>query len=188
MRENRVEDAQLRRVSKSDLFFGFLNIGMLGFGGVAPWARHVIIEERRWLTDDEYAEILGVGQILPGPNTMNAAIFIGNRFQGVAGALLSLLGQIAVPLVIVTLLSLVYARFASVPEVEAALTGAAASAAGLVLGTGLKMARKVRPAFLPSLIVVAAFVTVGLLQWPLVPVVIVLAPLGVAVARPERRP
>jgi chromate transporter len=66
MQQNIVADAKPRQVSSTELFLGFLKIGLLGFGGVAPWARHVIIEERRWLTDKEFAEILGVGQILPG--------------------------------------------------------------------------------------------------------------------------
>jgi len=176
-----------RHVSKLELFLGFLKIGLLGFGGIAPWARHVIIEERRWLTDKEFAAILGVGQILPGPNTMNASIMIGDRFQGVGGVLACLLGQMAMPLVIVTSLAVVYERFASVPEVRAALVGAAAGASGLVLGTALKMARKIKPSLLALAIAVMAVVAIGLLQWPLVPVVCVLVPLGIAAAALERR-
>jgi chromate transporter len=51
-----------RNISKAELFFGFLKIGLLGFGGVAPWARHIIVEERRWLSDREFAEILCIFQ------------------------------------------------------------------------------------------------------------------------------
>jgi chromate transporter len=176
-----------KTVSKRELFLGFLKIGLLGFGGIAPWARHVIIEERRWLTEKEFAGILGVGQILPGPNTMNASVMIGDRFQGVAGALLCLLGQMAMPLVIITSLAVVYQRYASVPEVKAALIGAAAGAAGLVLGTALKMAQKIKLTPLGLLVGLMAFAAVGLLIWPLVPVVAVLVPLGVAAAAWERR-
>jgi chromate transporter len=176
-----------RTVSKSELFFGFLKIGLLGFGGIAPWARHVIIEERRWLTEKEFAAILGIGQILPGPNTMNASVMIGDRFQGVTGALLCLLGQMAMPLVIITSLAVVYQRYASVPEVKAALIGAAAGAAGLVLGTALKMAQKIKLTPLGLLVGLLAFAAIGLFQWPLVPVVVVLVPLGVATAAWERR-
>ncbi len=172
--------------TKLDLFFGFLKIGMLGFGGVAPYARHVIVEERRWLSDSEYLEVLGVGQALPGPNTMNAAILIGHRFQGAAGAALGVVGQLLVPLVVVVAFSALYDRFAAHPAVVAALSGAAAVAAGLVIGTGAKMALKARWTASGALIVVAAFVAVGLLSWPLVPVVLTLAPLGVALARPSR--
>jgi chromate transporter len=185
--QNTETGAAARAVSKGELFLGFLKIGMLGFGGIAPWARHVIIEERRWLTDREFAVILGIGQILPGPNTMNAAVIIGDRFQGVAGVLLCLLGQMAVPLVVVTGLAVVYDRFATIPEVNAALIGAAAGAAGLVMGTALKMARKIRPTPLPLLVAAVAFVAIGLLEWPLVPVVAVLVPLSIAAVAVERR-
>lgn len=176
-----------RVVGKGELFAGFLKIGVLGFGGIAPWARHVIVEERRWVSEKEFAAILGIGQVLPGPNTMNAAIILGDRFQGVPGVLLCLAGQMALPLVVVTALAVLYDRFAAIPEVNAALVGAAAGAAGLVLGTALKMTRRIRPTQAALLVGAAAFVAVGLLQWPLVPVVLVAVPLGVAAAALERR-
>ena len=176
-----------RSVSKRELFLGFLKIGLLGFGGIAPWARHVIIEERRWLTDKEFAAILGIGQILPGPNTMNASVMIGDHFPGVGGVLACLLGQMAMPLVIVTSLAVVYQRFAEVPEVKAALVGAAAGAAGLVLGTALKMVRKIKLKPFALLVGTMAVAAIGLLAWPLVPVVLVLVPLGVTAAALERR-
>jgi chromate transporter len=176
-----------RVVSKQELFLGFLKIGLLGFGGIAPWARHVIVEEKRWVTDKEFAAILGIGQILPGPNTMNASVMIGDRFQGVAGVLVCLLGQMAMPLVIITGLAMIYQRFASVPEVRAALVGAAAGAAGLVLGTALKMIQKIRPSALAILIAVIVLTAIGMLEWPLVPVVLVVVPLSIAAASLERR-
>jgi chromate transporter len=191
MDENSSQQDQLEQgrktVSRSELFFGFLKIGLLGFGGIAPWARHVIIEERRWLTEKEFAAILGIGQILPGPNTMNASVMIGDRFQGISGVLLCLLGQMAMPLVIITSLAVVYERYAGLPEVKAALVGAAAGAAGLVLGTALKMAQKIKLTPLGWLVGTMAFGTIGLLAWPLVAVIAVLAPLGVACAWWERR-
>jgi chromate transporter len=183
---DQAEEAR-RNVSKRELFLGFLKIGLLGFGGIAPWARHVIIEERRWLTEKEFAAILGIGQILPGPNTMNASVMIGDRFQGIGGVLACLLGQMAMPLVIVTSLAVVYQRFATVPEVKAALIGAAAGASGLVLGTALKMAQKIKPSPLALAVGFLAFAAIGILQWPLVPVVCVMVPLGVIAAALERR-
>ncbi len=176
-----------RPIGKLELFLGFLKIGLLGFGGVAPWARHIIVEERRWLTDREFAELLGIGQVLPGPNTINAAVILGDRNQGVIGVLLCLLGQMAMPLVIVTALAVVYERVAMVPEVRAALIGAAAASAGLVLGTALKMIRNIRPTPFSYAIGAAGFVAIGLLRWPLVPVVLVLVPTAIAAIWWERR-
>jgi chromate transporter len=187
-RKESKEEIGSRAVSKRELFLGFLKIGLLGFGGIAPWARHIIVEERQWVTDKEFAAILGVGQILPGPNTMNAAVMLGDRFQGVIGVLLCLLGQMIMPLVIVTSLAMVYERFASVPEVRGALIGAAAGAAGLVMGTALKMTQKIRPSPIALLIAVIAFILIGLLGWPLVPVVLVVMPLSIAAAVLDQRP
>jgi chromate transporter len=176
-----------RNIGKAELFFGFLKIGLLGFGGIAPWARHIIVEEKRWLTDREFAEVLGVGQVLPGPNVMNASILIGDRNQGLIGVLLCLMGQLVMPLLIVVALAVVYEKVASIPEVNAALIGAAAASAGLVLGTALKMVRNIRPTPLAFGIGAAGFLTIGLLRWPLVPVVVVLVPLAIIATLLRRR-
>jgi len=176
-----------RIVTRAELFLGFLKIGMLGFGGIAPWARHIIVEERRWLTETEFAAVLGIGQVLPGPNTMNAAVIIGDRFQGLVGALLCVVGQLLVPLVIVTALGAAYLHFAGVPAVHALVAGAAAGAAGLVMGTAVKMARNIRPKPFALGIAAAGFVAIGIMEWPLVPVVAVLVPLSIGGAALERR-
>ena len=56
-------------VSTSDLFVGFLKVGMSGFGGVMPFARRMLVEERRWLTEHEFTEVLSLSQFLPGPTS-----------------------------------------------------------------------------------------------------------------------
>ena len=85
------------------IFLGFARIGLLGFGGVAAWARHVIVEERRWLTEREYAETAGLAQVLPGPNVGTAGIFIGRHFAGWRGAVAATAGLYVGPLVILLL-------------------------------------------------------------------------------------
>ncbi|TWT11379.1 chromate transporter [Reyranella sp. CPCC 100927] len=176
-----------RQVSRTDLFLAFLKIGMLGFGGVAPWARHVIVQERRWLTDKDYAALLGIGQVLPGPNTMNAAIMIGDRFQGAGGAVLAVLGMMAMPLVILVALASLYAAFAAVPEVRVAIAAAASAAAGLVIGTAVKMAVKLKPTPLALVFGALSFVAIGLLRLPLLPTVLALMALSVLGAAWGRR-
>jgi chromate transporter len=175
-----------RQITKAELFLGFLKVGVMGFGGVGPWVRQVVVEERRWLDDREFAEVSGAGQVLPGGNTSNAAIFIGNRFQGAGGALACLIGLVTMPLVIVTALAVVYDRIAAIPEVNAGLTGAAAAAAGLVLGTALKMIRNIRPGPVAWLIITMGFVAIAVLRWPLVPVVLALVAAAVALAALRR--
>ena len=64
-------------MTRATLFTGFLKIGLLGFGGVMPWARRVLVEERQWLTEREFAEMIGMCQILPGPNVVNLVVGLG---------------------------------------------------------------------------------------------------------------
>ena len=100
----------MSEISRTELFLGFLKIGLLGFGGVAPWARYVIVEDRRWLDEREYASILGIGQVLPGPNTVNSAIIIGDRFKGIGGAISAVLGMLCMPIAILIGIAVVYDR------------------------------------------------------------------------------
>jgi chromate transporter len=174
-------------LSRSELFLGFLKIGLLGFGGVAPWARHMIVEERKWLTDKDYAAIIGVGTILPGPNTVNAAVMIGDRYQGPLGAILCLVALMAAPIVILIGVATIYAQFIAAPHVGAAVGGASSAAAGLIIGAALKMARKLPWATTTALFGFCAFIAVAFLRWPLFLVVCVVAPLSLIGAILERR-
>ena len=174
-------------ISRTALFLGFAKIGLLGFGGVAPWARRIIVEERRWLSESEYASVLGIGQVLPGPNTVNSAVIIGDRFQGVPGALSAVLGLLVMPLLVLIAIALVYDRIAGLPQIDAAIGAGAAAAAGLVIGTALKMARNLRPNAAAIAVGLAAFAAVGLLHLPLALVIAVLGPLSIALVWWRRR-
>ena len=164
---------------RAELFLGYLRIGLLGFGGVAAWARHVIVEERHWLTEREYAEILGRGQVLPGPNVGNAAVMIGRRFHGLAGALLATAGMYSAPLVILIVLSVLYDRFGSLPEVAPAMQGIAAGAAGMVIGTALKMAGRLKLTVEAVAVLLAATFAAAWLRLPLPVIVLGLAPISI---------
>jgi chromate transporter len=118
---------------------------------------------------------------------MNAAVMIGDRFQGPIGSLLALAGMMAMPLAILVVLAQVYASFSGHPVVQAALAGSAAAAAGLVIGTALKMAARLKPSRMAVLFGVLALAGVALLHWPLWVVLGVLGPLSVAGAAWERR-
>lgn len=174
-------------VSRTELFLGFAKIGLLGFGGVAPWARHVIVGEKRWLSEREYASILGVGQVLPGPNTVNSAIIIGDHFQGAAGALAAVLGLLCTPIAVLIGIALVYDRIAGLPSVGTAIGAGAAAAAGLVVGTAIKMARRLQPNATAVVVGLAAFASVGLLHVPMALAIAVLGPISIALVWRERR-
>jgi chromate transporter len=150
--------------TRAALLFGYLKMGLLGFGGVAAVARHVVVVERRWLTERDYAEVMGVGQLLPGPNVGNAAVIIGRRFHGFAGVLLATGGLYTVPLAILCGLCLLYREYGALPQVTPVLDGAAAAGGGLVIGAACKTALRVglAPAQLALVAATAAAVLAGL--------------------------
>jgi chromate transporter len=161
-----------RPSSPKELFVAFTWLALQGFGGVLAVAQRVLCEQRRWLTREEFVEILAVGQVLPGPNVCNVALMVGDRFFGWRGAFAALAGMMAAPLVIVLVLTAVYAEYALHPAVAGALKGMGAVAAGLIVGTALKLAAalSVNPMGLPVCLTLAvlSFVGVALLRWPLV--------------------
>jgi chromate transporter len=179
--ESRCERAE-PRVTHTALFLAFLKMGLLGFGGVAPWVRQVIVEERRWMEDREFASLLGLSQVLPGANTINAAVLLGDRFLGMSGAGAAVLGLMAMPLAIAVALIELYGAVSDNPYVAAAIAAAGAGAAGLVIGTGLKIARNLKLSPRIILVTVVTFVAVGILRLPLVWVLLCVIPLTVGAA------
>lgn len=164
------------------LFGGFLKIGLMGFGGVGPIARHIIVTERGWLDDRGYARLIGLCQALPGANTVNAAVMIGDRYRGVTGALACVVALMAVPLLSLVALATVYDMVAGQRWAQVALTGAAASAAGLIIGTAARLISRAELALWGWGVAALALVAVGVLRWPLPTVLAVLVPLSLVVA------
>jgi chromate transporter len=161
-----------RPASPKDLFLAFTLLALQGFGGVLAVAQRELCERRRWLSQAEFLEVLAVGQVLPGPNICNLALMVGDRFFGWRGAFAALGGMITVPLVIVLILTVAYIQLAAYPAVAGALKGMGAISAGLIVGTGLKLAGALRTNVMGvsvcTVFGAACFVAVALLRWPLV--------------------
>lgn len=125
--------------SLSLYFWTLLKIGLSGFGGVLPFARRALVEQKKWLSEAEFAELLSLGQSLPGPNIVNLVLMLGYRDHGIAGALLCVVAILLAPMIVVLCLVSVYGQVADVPEVRRVMGGIAAAAAGLIFTTGLRM-------------------------------------------------
>ncbi|MBU9827730.1 chromate transporter [Rahnella sp. L151-1A] len=161
------------------LFMGFFILGLTGFGGVLPMARHMLVEKRRWLTADQFTELLGLCQFLPGGNIINLSVALGMEFRGLRGALSALLGLILAPTICVVLLGLVYARYQNQPLVEHLFAGMAAAAAGLLLSTGIKMLAPLRGKWLQLALVAVGVMAIAAFRMPMLPVMLVLAPVSI---------
>ena len=172
--------------SPGRMFKVFTALALQGFGGVLPVAQRTLVERERWLTQEEFLEILSIGQVLPGPNIVNMALIIGDRFFGWRGAFASLAGLLAAPLVIVLALAALYSQFAVQPRVAGALRGMGVVAAGLVVTTAIRLGGALRKnpmglgwcAAYGSLTLLA----VGVMRWPLIWVVLGLGTAALATA------
>ena len=168
-----------------ELGVAFAVIALCGFGGVLAWSRRMLVEERRWMTPEEFNDAYALCQFLPGPNVVNLSVVFGRRIRGALGSAVALLGLMTPPFVIVTLIGLIYAQFGEIAALQRMLTGVAAAAAvGLVLGTCAKMALPLfkDPLALAPLLALATLVSVGVLRWPLYWALGGLIPLSIAIA------
>jgi chromate transporter len=170
------------RPSLLQLFLGFLEMTLSGFGGVLAWAHRTLVERRGWLSERDFAALLGLSQVLPGGNIINMAVFVGDRLHGLRGVAVALTGLLLAPFVLVLVLSVWLANPAVAEMSRPALRGAAPVVAGLVLATGLKMARSYRGLPRAWLVTGLTLAAVGVLQLPLLPVLAVLGPISVALA------
>ena len=168
----------------TELFLGFAKISVSGFGMILPWARRMIVDEKKWMTAEEFNQTYSLAQFLPGPNVVNLSVVFGSRIGGAAGAAVALLGLIGPPAMIATALSALYAVYGDVEILRRILTGIAAAAVGLMIAVIARMAEPLLRKWLaPAPFVMAAtFVAIGVARWPLVLTLLVLAPASIALA------
>ena len=164
------------------LFLEFVKIGLCGFGSLLAWAHRVIVDERHWMSEAEFAETLSLCQFLPGPENANISIYVGSKFRGPIGAIIALLGLTAAPLAVGLVLGTLYLRYPHPAVIQKVLGGISAAAAGLLIATGIKMLmpHRRRPAAL--FFAALAFAGIILAKLPLLTVLVGLVPLSIAVA------
>ncbi len=171
------------------LFYTFASMGLQGFGGVMAWARRILVEDRGWVDNREFTELLALSQILPGPNICNLASILGYRWCGVRGACAAVVGLLGPSGLIVLGLGALYEHYQNAPGVEGAVHGMTAVAVGLVFAAGVKLAQSQPRNVRGPVLGIAALIAVAALHWPLVWVLGALIPLALVLEwRSNRSP
>jgi chromate transporter len=131
---------QSEKPSLLALFNGWVNIGLTSVGGAAGPLRHVIVKQRRWLTESELAELFGIAQALPGATAVNIAVMLGDRFAGPLGPFVALAGLI-VPSLLVAIALAAFATQLAATNVRfaAAETAITAAVAGIFISNGVRL-------------------------------------------------
>jgi len=172
-----------------ELFIAFALISLYRFGGVVYWSRRMMVDERKWMSPEAFNEAYALCNFLPGPNIVNFSVVFGREVGGTVGALVALVGLVGPPFLVVLIFSVLYARYGDIAALQRLLAGVAAAAAGLAISTGVKMAEPLirQPTGLAHALAVAAFVTVGIVQWPIYWVLGALVPGSIALMWWRRR-
>jgi chromate transporter len=171
------------------LFVAFAQMSLAGFGGVLVFARRAIVDRHRWMSAEEFNETFALCHFLPGPNIVNLSVVFGSRFRGIPGGLAAFAGLVGPPVVIVTILAALYARFGEVDALRRILAGVSCAAVGLLISVVFRMMMPlIRKRDLVGLVVLAAvFIAIGLLRLPLPAVLLAAIPLSIAITVAMRR-
>ena len=171
------------------LFVAFAKISLAGFGGVLVFARRAIVDQHRWMTADEFNETYALCHFLPGPNIVNLSMVFGSRFRGIPGGIAAFVGLLGPPMVIVTILAALYARFGEIDALRRILAGVSCAAVGLLLSAVFRMMMPLLKRRDPVgiFLLIAVFIAIGLLRLPLQAVLLVAIPLSIAISFTVRR-
>jgi len=180
--------AHAKNVSLAKLFSVFFYIGAISFGGgVIAYLRDHLVFRQKWLDEDNFLAAFEIGQTAPGLISTNVSVIVGGHLRGVAGAVAAAVGMTLPGAIVVFILGLLYTQFKNNPEVGAVLAGVGAAAVGLILEVTLRMgAREIRK-WQDWIILIPAFVVVGIFHISLVPVLAVLVPISVQFNRPQAK-
>jgi chromate transporter len=170
--------------SLSDLFWSMTWLALQGFGGVLAVVQRILVDQKRWLTNEEFIEDWAVAQILPGPNVVNLALMIGDRYFGLRGGLAALAGILTFPLLVVLLIATLFASVADAGIAQGALKGMGAVSAGLIAAVGLRLVSALKVNVMSASVCIAlaamTFIAIAILRIPLAWVLLGLGTLATA--------
>ena len=188
------EDARVTSADRSypvtyrALYGVFFWIGLFSFGGgLMPWIQREIVTKRGWMRDEQFLPGVAMSQILPGVNSTNMAVYVGRHLLGVSGATVALVGMLTGPFAFMIAAAYTYKAILAVPALHAAMAGVAAAAIGMLLRMGIIAVKTSGRGALSLVVMISVFIAIGVLKWPLVPVVLVATPLSVLIAWPWKR-
>jgi chromate transporter len=165
-------------VSLGSIFWTFLVIGATSFGGgMVAYLREMLVSRRRWLDDEDFITALEIGQTLPGLNSTNISIIVGDSLRGVPGAVVGFLGIILPGTTVLLTVGILYGLTSESPAFVAVLDGAGAAAVGLLVAVTLQVGRKEVTGVVDVMLVLVTVLAVSVLH---VALPIVLATVGAA--------
>ncbi|MGZ3496125.1 MAG: chromate transporter [Vulcanimicrobiaceae bacterium] len=175
------------QVSLTTLFVRFLTIGAISFGGgIIAYLQRMLVDDTHWLTKEEFLAGLELSQTLPGTNSTNMAVLVGDQLRGRPGAIVALTGLILPGSILAFVLAVASESGRHNPIAHAALMGVTAGAVGILAAITFRTGKTQFIRFPDVLLLVATFVGMSFLRVPLLVLVLVLGAIGVYYYRPRQ--
>lgn len=180
------ENSVPERVSLLAIYKVFSYIGLMSFGGgLLPWIQREIVTVRGWMTNDDFLPGVALSQVLPGVNSTNLAVFIGQKLRGLPGSVVAVSGILTGPFFVMIIAVASYQQILGNKPVQIAMTGIAAAAIGMIMRTGIMAVQSAGTGILSIGVMVATFAAIGIFRLPLLWVVAIITPLSIAAAWPR---
>lgn len=143
-----------------DLCLLFLKLGIIGFGGPAAhiaMMQKEIVQRKQWLTNDEFLQLMGITNLIPGPNSTEMSIFIGKTKGGWRGLLIAGLSFIIPAVFLTFIIAVLYKNYGSLPQVQPFLAGIKPAIIAIIFTAVLPLAKSSFRTFLLATIGVISF-------------------------------
>lgn len=125
-----------------ELFWSFFQVGLFSFGGgyaAMPLIQNQIVDKNGWLTMSEFADVITISQMTPGPIGINSATFVGTRIAGLPGAIVATMGNITPSCIIVLILAFLYYKYRGLSTIQGILQGLRPAVVALIASAGLSL-------------------------------------------------
>ena len=165
------------------LFFTTFKLSACTFGGgfvIISLMRKKFVEELHWIEEQEMLDLTAIAQSSPGAIAVNASILVGYHVAGIPGALLTVLGTVLPPLVIISIISLFYQAFRDNMLVNLAMAGMLSGVAAVIFDVVLNMAKSViqQKRILPLLVMIGTFVAAYIFSVNIILIILVCGVIG----------
>lgn len=125
-----------------ELLISFIQVGLFSIGGgyaAMPLIQHQVVELHPWLSMTQFADIMTIAEMTPGPIAINSATFVGIRVAGIPGAITATIGCVLPSCIIVTTLAYVYYRFRGLSLIQGVLAGLRPTIVAMIASAGLSL-------------------------------------------------
>ena len=175
------------QITLHQIFWQFLVIGAITFGGgIVAYLKDLLVTRDRWVSDDEFIVMLSISQTMPGLNSVNIAILMGDRVRGALGAWAAAVGLLLPGGAIVLSIGLIYGINSDHPMANHVLGGVAAAAAALLTTVTWNLGEHTFKKRKSLALLVLTFVLMSIVKWPLYIVISIVLPLALFIYRPTK--